>query len=120
MNRTRATAPETEYIINFGGTPLISLMAFLATSGGCTLGFSGWLRDRKTAGGAAGMFSTSADSAGLEAGRNTSLSGGRSSRSEKLTGFFAPGASPAIMGSTAHVGSTPVSGLTAAAIFAYL
>src|SRR5438105_15772324 len=108
MNRTRATAPETEYIINFGGTPLISLMAFLATSRGCTLGFSGWLRDRKTAGGAAGMFSTSADSAGLEAGRNTSLSGGSSSRSEKLTDFFVPGVSPAIMVSTANVVTSTV------------
>src|SRR5207245_865973 len=71
---------------------------------GCSLGLSGLVRPGKTAGGASWRVSTASAVGRSGDPRNDSFSGGSSSRSEKLTRFLAPGASPAIMGSTANLG----------------
>src|SRR5579864_5680129 len=86
--RMSATAAESEYINSCGGILLISLRAFSATSRGWILGFS-----------------ASGDSLlGAGGGTYTSLRGGNSFISEKLTPLVAAPAFSAIIGSTAILG----------------
>src|SRR6516162_9416151 len=108
-----ATAPPSEYISSLGGTPLISLIAFSATSRGSTFGFSGSL-GRKTIDGSVGSAAASSFLGGGGA-MYTSFSGGNSDISEKLVVFAALGALSAIIGSIANFGfSTAASSATPA------
>src|SRR5579864_5102976 len=100
--RMSATAPESEYINSCGGILLISLRAFSATSRGWILGFSGSVWRRMIDGNGS---SASGDSLlGAGGGTYTSLRGGNSFISEKLTPLLAAPAFSAIIGSTAILG----------------
>src|SRR5579864_2065581 len=100
--RMSATAPESEYINSCGGILLISLRAFSATSRGWIVGFSGSVWRRMIDGNGS---SASGDSLlGAGGGTYTSLRGGNSFISEKLTPLLAAPAFSAIIGSTAILG----------------
>src|SRR5712664_1964216 len=78
--RIRKPAPSRAYIINWGGTVLVSVIARSATSRTCTLGFSSFWERRCASGDGS---DTSAIGSG--GGANTgSFIGGSSSKSEKL------------------------------------
>ena len=116
-NKMSATAAEIEYIINCGGILLSSLMAFSATSRGWILGFSGSVLRRMMEGNGSSASGTSVLGAG--GAMYTSLSGGNSSISEKLTRLLECPAFSAIIGSTAILGcSVTGSSATADDIFA--
>src|SRR5437870_5125670 len=104
-----------ETMKSLGGVFFISVTAFLATSRGCTLGFSGGALLKTVA-------CTASTCAGLSSGRGgggatyTSLRGGNSSISEKLRLALAPACRfSSIMGSTCIAGAS-YSGSTVAAV----
>ena len=114
--RMSAIAPPTAYITSFGGTLLISLTAFFAFSRVMTFGFSGSTERLKLGSLCAVVSSTTVSSGGGGGGVTTiSLSGGISSRSEKLERLDEPSPGSAIMGSTAKPYSSVARGSAVAA-----